>query len=159
MFQQEKNIFFFFSSCVITIITVISLSLLNEKIWLILFAIWFFIVTLYRVIKRAINLKKDSNNKENKWFYLILDIILTINATFKEGVDTMISNYNIIKNAIPASIFVALIGLASAGLSQVMAEMLGSLGLGIGPGAIIYATYCYVNAEKKVWNVYGRGIQ
>lgn len=84
----------------------------------------------------------------------------TVNAaTFKEGVDTMISNYNIIKNAIPASIFVVLLGLASAGLSQVMAEVLGSLGLGIGPGAIIYATYCYVNAEKKVWDVYGRGIQ
>lgn len=84
----------------------------------------------------------------------------TVNAaTFKEGVDTMISNYNVIKNAIPASIFVVLLGLASAGLSQVMAEVLGSLGLGIGPGAIIYATYCYVNAEKKVWDVYGRGIQ
>ena len=83
----------------------------------------------------------------------------TVNAaTFKQGVDTMISNYNIIKNAIPASIFFALV-LASVGLSQVMTEVLGSLGLGVGPGAIIYATYCYANAEKKVWDVYDRGIQ
>lgn len=82
MFQKEKNIFFLFSSLVITIITVITLSLLNEKIWLISFTIWSFIVTLHRLIKRVTNLKKDSNNKENEWFYLTLNLTLNINAPF-----------------------------------------------------------------------------
>lgn len=82
MFQKEKNIFFLFSSLVITTITVITLSLLNEKIWLISFTIWSFIVTLYRLIKRSINLKKDNNNKENEWFYLTLNLTLNINAPF-----------------------------------------------------------------------------
>ncbi len=87
MFQKEKNIFFLFSSCVITIITVISLSLLTEKIWLISFSIWLCIVMLYKLIKREINLKKESNNKENEWFYLTLDIILSINAPFIVFID------------------------------------------------------------------------
>ena len=87
MFQKEKNVFFLFSSLVITIITVISLSLLNEKIGLISFAIWFCVVMLYKLIKREKNLKKESDNKENEWFYLILNLTLNINAPFVIFID------------------------------------------------------------------------
>ena len=80
--SKRKKYFFFFNSLVITIITVIFLSLLNEKIGLISFAIWSFIVILYKLIRREMNSKKESDNKENEWLYLILDIILAINAPF-----------------------------------------------------------------------------
>lgn len=84
----------------------------------------------------------------------------TINAdTFKQGVDDMNSNFNVIKWAVPTSIFIVLLGLAPAGASTIMGEVIGSLGGSAGPGAIIFATYKYLEAEKLVWDIYGRGIQ
>lgn len=84
----------------------------------------------------------------------------TINAaTFKQGVDDMNSNFNVIKWAVPTSIFIVLLGLASAGASTIMGEVIGSFGGSAGPGAIIFATYKYLEAEKLVWDIYGRGIQ
>lgn len=69
-------------SFIITLITVITLYSLNEKIWFWLFILWFFIVFVYKLLQRRINLTKNNKNKENEWFYLSLDIVMAVNAPF-----------------------------------------------------------------------------
>ncbi|MFQ6322686.1 hypothetical protein [Lactococcus garvieae] len=65
-----------------TLITVINLYTLNEKVWFRLFILWFLIVFTYKIFQKMINLSKNNKNKENEWFYLFLDIIMAINAPF-----------------------------------------------------------------------------
>lgn len=65
-----------------TLITVINLYALNEKIWFRLFILWFLIVFAYKIFQKMINLSKNNKNKENEWFYLFLDIVMAINAPF-----------------------------------------------------------------------------
>lgn len=65
-----------------TLITVINLYALNEKVWFKLFILWFLIVFAYKIFQKMISLSKINKNKENEWFYLFLDIVMAINAPF-----------------------------------------------------------------------------
>lgn len=78
----KKQNFLVICSSIMTLITVITLYTLNEKIWFKLFILWFLIVFAYKLFQKMINLAKNNKNKENEWFYLLLDIVMAINAPF-----------------------------------------------------------------------------
>ncbi|WP_270252957.1 hypothetical protein [Lactococcus garvieae] len=76
-----KHIFLIIYSLIMSLITGITIYLLEERIWLRVLIIWFLVVVLYKFIKW--NLKNDDkNDKKKEWFYLFLDVVMATNAPF-----------------------------------------------------------------------------